>query len=248
MSFTPVNDTPYELRVAQGLVSGVSAVNKFGRNPDVDTGTEDIWAGGGLYVPPTAARIHSIVSASANDTSAGTGARTITVNGLNGSYVDTTETVTLNGTTPVNTVNSFVMIHRIMVATAGSGGVNAGNLTGTAATDATVSFVILAGKGQSQICLYMIPAGKTGYLTQYKASIDSSATASVQVELFATPFGGALNLKGTLILMGSGTTNGERNFITPLSFAEKTLIRLRATSDTNNVNVVGAFDLYLVTN
>ena len=48
---------------------GVSHINKFGRNPTIDTNTdpEDIWSGGGLYVPPTQARVHNMVSTSTED-------------------------------------------------------------------------------------------------------------------------------------------------------------------------------------
>lgn len=245
MSYVPGYD--FNLQVARGLVGGISAVNKFGRNPDVDIGTEDLWGGGALWVAPTAARVHNITGG-ANDTAAGTGARTVSVNGLNGSYVDTTETVIMNGAGGVNTVNSFVIIHRKIVLTAGSDGVNSGAIVATAAVDGTVSNTILAGKGQTQFCIYMIPAGKTGYLQQYDAGLDAGATANVEVELFATPFGGALNLKGTVPLSGAGTSYGIKKYPVPLEFAEKTLLRLRATSDANNVNVVGTFDLYLVTN
>lgn len=53
-----------KLQIARGLVPGVTPVNKFGRNEDIDTGTvpEDCWDGGGIYVPPTADRTHQIVS------------------------------------------------------------------------------------------------------------------------------------------------------------------------------------------
>lgn len=39
-----------QLNVALGLQSGVAAVNKFGRNTDIDIGTEDIWATGSSSV------------------------------------------------------------------------------------------------------------------------------------------------------------------------------------------------------
>lgn len=239
---------PYELRAAQGLVPGVITINKFGRNPDVDTGTEDIWAVGGLFVPPTAARVHAVVSASANDTAAGTGARTLSINGLDANYADQTETITMNGVTPVNTAKSYIIIHRAYVATAGSGAVNAGNITAVAAVDGTTSFRIVATKGQTQLGFYLVPAGYTAYLTRYRASLNAGATANVDIELFATPFGGAFNLKGTLTLTGGSVSANEMEYETPLKFAEKTLIRLRATSDANNTNVVASFDLYLVEN
>lgn len=57
------------LQISRGAVIGISHVNKFGRNPIIDTATdpEDIWDAGGLWVPPTAARTHNIASSSAND-------------------------------------------------------------------------------------------------------------------------------------------------------------------------------------
>ena len=238
--------TPFELRVAQGLVSGMSAINKFGRNPDIDIGTEDIWSVGGLFVLPTPGVV-SVVSSSASDAAAGVGARTLTISGLNGTtYAEQTETITLNGVGAVTTAASFAIIHRMIVATAGSSGTNVGTLTTT--IGGTASGNVVAGKGQTQLGFYMIPAGKTGYLTRYGGSIDGSSTASIDLELFATPFGGALNLKGTIMFLGSGTTAAYREYTTPLVFTEKTLIRLRATSDTNNVDVVGNFDLCLGTN
>ncbi len=54
--------------VAKGTFAGTSFINKFGENPDIDTGAfEDIWDAGGTYVPPTQARLHDIVSTSVSD-------------------------------------------------------------------------------------------------------------------------------------------------------------------------------------
>lgn len=238
--------SPYLLEVARGNIPGVSLLSKFGRNPDVDVGTEDVWSQGGIWVPPTTARVHAIVSSSASDASAEVRARTVSVNGLNGSYVDTTETVTLNGTTPVNTVNSFVIIHRMIVLTAGSSATNVGTITATAATDATVSCAIVIGKAQTQFCIYQIPTGYTGYLFKYGGSINGGTGTNVDLELFAKPFGGCYNLKGTIVLSISGVSAGVREYNTPISYAAKTTIKITATSDTVNANVVGFFDLLLV--
>ena len=81
-------------------------------------GTEDIWGTRGIWVAPTAAMTVNIVSSSTADASAGTGAGTLSVTGLNGSYVEVTETVTLNGTTAVTTSNSYWIIHTMIALTA----------------------------------------------------------------------------------------------------------------------------------
>lgn len=247
MAYQP--DNSFALNVARGLFSNMTPVNKFGRNPDVDIGTEDIWGSGGTWVEPTAATTVNVVSSSANDTSAGTGARTVTVNGLNGSYVDTTETVTLNGTTPVATANSYVIIHRIIVATAGSGATNAGTISTTWTGGGTPAGpTIIAGKGQTQFCIYQIPASYTGYMTSYGGSYNGAATSNMLIELMAKPFGGVYNLKGSINLAEAGNTFGRRSFDTPLRLTEKTIVKLTATADANNSDACGSFDIILVAN
>jgi len=72
----------YFLEVSKGNVPGHSSLNKFGDNPDIDitSGFEDIWDGGGIYVPPTFPQLHDVVSTAAGDTgtviSAGTASET----------------------------------------------------------------------------------------------------------------------------------------------------------------------------
>jgi hypothetical protein len=69
ISSRKVISSDFMLEVAMGNKAGISHINKFGRNPSIDTATapEDIWDGGGLWVPPTTARLHDIASSSAND-------------------------------------------------------------------------------------------------------------------------------------------------------------------------------------
>lgn len=247
MSYKPPAD--FALQISRGLVSNMITINKFGRNPDIDIGSEDIWGVGGTFVAPTAATTVALVSASAADASAGTGARTILVEGLNGSYAITSETVTLNGVTPVNTVNSYFFIHRITVATAGTGNTNAGNITSSWTGGGTpVGPTVLAGKGQSQFCQYQIPASYTGYLSDYGGSYNGASTSNVLLELYVKPFGGVFNLKGTVNLSGSASSFARREYAVPLKFTEKSIIKLVGVSDANNSDVVGSFDLILVAN
>lgn len=65
--------------IDEKLISGRKIYNIFGENPDMDaTVVEDIWSEGGLYVPPTTARLHDISSSDVADdgTSVTTGTAT----------------------------------------------------------------------------------------------------------------------------------------------------------------------------
>lgn len=59
----------YLLEISKGNVAGHSMFNKFGDNPDIDTlsGFEDIWDGGGTYVPPSFPQLHDVASTDAGD-------------------------------------------------------------------------------------------------------------------------------------------------------------------------------------
>ena len=120
---------PFELQVARGQISWHKRLFQFGTNTAVGTGFSTLWPGGGtLYAYPSAATVLKISSANANDAAAGTGARTVVVNGLDADYNEISETVILNGQTAVNTVNSYLRFGEILVLTAGSGGTAAGIL------------------------------------------------------------------------------------------------------------------------
>jgi hypothetical protein len=130
----------------------------------------------------------SVSSASASDTSAGTGARQITI-----TYYDQTcagpftEVVTMNGTTSVNTVSTTIcFIEKIQVTSVGSGGTNAGVITlfvstagggGTIGTIGTGNVVSGVGDRQTLWAHHYIATGKTAQLaTLVIGSTNSSAS------------------------------------------------------------------------
>ena len=75
---------PFELQVARGQIAYHESVYKFGNNPVVADSVETIWAQGGLYSYLSAATVLKVSSSSTNDASAGTGARTVELFGLDG--------------------------------------------------------------------------------------------------------------------------------------------------------------------
>lgn len=157
----PVSATPGS---SVGRASGLSA-NSF--NPVRQT----------TYVEQTTNAQRSIVSTSANDSSAGTGARTVKITYLDATGAGPfTETITLNGLTAVNTVATDIcFIESIMVETVGSNGSNVGTLnlyTGTGATGTIFAAVGLGavatgvGDNQTFYAHHYVPTGKTlrGYI------------------------------------------------------------------------------------
>lgn len=144
-----------------GESTGYARANALGHNPDADTGTlpEDIWTGGGVYPWMTAATSLEIVSSSANDTAAGTGARSVTVSGLDFSGNPVTTVVTLNGTTAVALSVQLYRVNLASVRTAGTGKTNEGILTIRNAGAGTTRAVIPAGYGITRQSAYTVPAG-----------------------------------------------------------------------------------------
>jgi hypothetical protein len=227
---------PYELQVAQGLIPGTKFWFATGYNPDIDTAEETIWVNGGIYVYRTSASILQIVSTSASDAAAGTGARTVFINGLDGSYNEVSETVTLNGTTNVPTVNTYLRVFKMVVVTAGSNQSAVGVLT--IQVGATVYGRVAIGDNTTQLAIWTVPAGYTAYLlSSHVATGTAGVNQFVDARLIQRPFGSVFRTISRLTL-AQGTADFDGSVV-PLSFPEKTDFEVRAVSDNNN-NVVSA--------
>ena len=236
---------PYDLQVAKGLVPGTTGLFKFGFNSDIDTAEETVWDAGGIYAYPGSALAMTIVSSSANDTSAGTGARTVTVVGLDASYIETTQTIALNGTTPVSIPTPLIRVYRAFVVTAGSGNTAAGTLT--IANGGTTYARITLGENQTLMAVYTVPAGYTLYLTSGSVTTGSASGSQYLVtRLIQRPFGGVFR-NISVITLQSGQVSFD-GFAAPLVFQEKTDIEIRALGSANNNEVSGVFSGYIVQN
>ena len=137
-----------------------------------------------------------IASTSANDTAAGTGIRTIAMVYLNGDLDTSVEIITLNGTTPVNTVATDIRwVQNIYLVTAGSGGVSAGVIDVSAS--GVVYSRMLAGHRSSTNSFFRVPRGKRFYVTaMYGGSTSGTAAAGALMEFVTTEID-ALNQQET---------------------------------------------------
>ena len=242
------------LSLSDGDSFGRSSIEKFGfsdaiQNSDITT----VWDGADIsgreiYVYPSSAiNVKAVSNDTANDNSTGTGARTIEVQGLDSSYNQITETITVGGAA---SSSQFLRIFRARVATAGSKETNAGTISiqedGTSDTYAQINEVGSSGLGNGQtfMCVYTVPAGKTAYLSQWAVSTSKSndTVAFFSVKPFSNTAWNAKDVAN----VSSG--NYIKNYITPLKFEEKTDIEVRAYSSNTGVTLSSSFNIILLDN
>ena len=241
---------PFELQVARGQIQAHSVVTIAGYNSDVDQAWEMITPVGNLTYPAAALQM-TVSSADADDTSAGTGARTVLITGLDANYAVISETVTMNGQTAVTTTNSFLRINAMLVTTAGTSLANEGIIyigTGvvTAGVPATVYNVIAAGFNNATSSQYTIPAGFTGYLAV--ARIGLAQDAGTTLITARTRFVGTngIALTGPVIVTNNGISTID--FPYPIAIAEKTRIQGEAIGGAVDNEAAGFFELVLIKN
>lgn len=171
-------DLPFSVAVATGKIPGWRSFRKFGMNDAVTSGTEYMWPPGTLRVLQTSASVASCVSSSAEDdeneaTPPGTGAFGLVVEGLDENFVEVSETVALAGTTPVLTTQTFIRVDRCYITTAGSAETNIGNIS-ISLGGALQAFVEI-GEGQTNICMFTVPADHTVIVTNYRHGVGRMA-------------------------------------------------------------------------
>ena len=237
---------PFELQVARGQIAFHESFQVFGYNPDLDTSEESVWPDGGTVPHPTVASVLAIVSTSTDDdgSPAGTGARTVFIEGLDGSYNVVSETVTLNGTTNVSTTNSYLYVNKFYVATVGSGGANAGDITAKVST--TLYDIILTGYNSRTTAHYCVPAGYTAYMTVGNFTA-GQATGSTAVTGFLKQHGpdGILRV-GAVSTLNNGSV--QYDFTYPLRIPEKNCVGATAIGAATNNSVSAFFNIVLIAN
>jgi len=236
--------------ISAGDLTGYSAINKFGRNPNIGGAPETIWMYGGRYVYLTSPSTVYAHSADTDDSVSGTGARTVTIQGLDVNYASIEETVTVRS--GVASTAQFLRVFRAFVVTSGSTGTNEGNIiistgaagTGTVLADiGTIGTGTTYGLGQTQLALYTIPAHCTGYLTSWNIGV-GSYNDSVTVSLLSREFNSAFRTRDIMDVPGGSHV---RNYSVPIKLPEKTDVEIIGIA-TTGTNISSSFDIILVDN
>lgn len=240
---------PFELQVGRGQIPGHSIVHVFGYNPDVDATEETVWPINGLLGHPASPTIMKVSSTSADDAAAGTGARSVFIEGVNGTGGLVTEVVTLNGQTEVNTVNTYDAIERLAVLTVGSGGKNAGLIyagtgTVTSGVPAVPYNVIGAGENNSITGHFTCPTGFSAYMT--KGSISVGPTVANQFVLGRLKLRGADGITRTAAKVAVQSGTAEFDFTYPVKISATECVTATAQGSGNNAAVSSYFQIVLI--
>lgn len=155
----------YLAEIAAGRVPNAAAHTVDGYNPAIGNSLTDISELGVNTIPlPASAIAMEVVSSSVNDASAGTGAQIVMIHGLDSTWVEISEEVALNGTTPVALTKSYLRINNFHVMTAGTGGVAAGTIKLQATGAGTEYDRITVGGNANLQAHFTVPANYSVFI------------------------------------------------------------------------------------
>lgn len=168
--------------VINGMLDVFSAVSVVNWLDLKATGTA------GLYTPPTTSSTVTLISSNAADAAAGTGCRTVLVEGLNAAGASVSDTVTMNGVAATTaTANTYSFINRMTCATVGTTLANVGVISLTTGPGAAANRPVIGltnaahtafGVSRSNGAAYRVPSGQTLILTSLEADGYRAATTA----------------------------------------------------------------------
>ena len=248
---TSVRPSDFHTEVALGRRQGHTTWNKFGYNLDVDTGTEIIASWGGTYQFLTTGETISIVSTSTADDDGDTGVNSVVVYGVDENWDEQTVVYTMDGTTPVVSVESWIGINRVAVFLSGSGQTNAGTITVTASSSGYTMAEIPVGIGVTQQMIFFVAQNHTFLAEWLHFSSRKVSGGGGNPELtFLGQVYSAVNNTIQEVYRGEIDVSNENNLdvnpTTPFPISEKSILYFTATTDKDNTTVSGRFSGELI--
>ena len=242
---------PFDLQVSRGQIYLHDSVYVYGANTAIANSFESIWQLGGLYTFPTTAYELRISSSNNSDSFTGTGARTLTIEGLDANYEPVSVTVNMNGIGYAYTTGqTFLRVNKVYVATVGTYGTNIGNITVSNGFQNLA--YILAAAGSAEQCIYTVPAGKTAYINRFTISSYNTLSQNTiystcnQIDFYVWFFGGARRLTNSVLVPAQGTF--VESFPYPYPITEKSDIDIRGYCFNQISNIRVQLQMVLIQN
>lgn len=227
------------LSIARGLVVNTTSQHKFGAVPAMSQNTTGtVWDKNDTLYPWSAFDTAGIlVAAQANASDNG---KTVTVIGLDANYDEVSEEFTLSSSGTVNGTQVFKRVYRAYM----SDGPNVANVSFS--RGGTEVLRITAGKSQTLMAIYTVPAGYTAYLI--KGTMSCQAGADATGDMFVRYFGQTSFRVGHSFEVSGTGGQYLYEFAVPIAIPAKSDIDVRATVRSNNARITAAFDMILVRN
>lgn len=224
----------FDLQVARGQIAGHTTVNIYGFQPAVSTTFIPIWENATAYTYPVVATQMNLAGSN-GDTA------TITINGLDSAYAMISESVVLDGATPVTTVNSYLRVNSMFVSV-GSVANPAGVVTLKNLSNTVTYAQINAGVGRTQMAIYTVPAGYTFFLSRIDVNTSLNGNDYCTYQNKTTSPAGVVQLTQ----QAPFAINYHTQRVMPRPFLEKTDIQLMAKIQSGTGAVSISQEGYLV--
>jgi hypothetical protein len=226
--------------IAKGEVPNHSVVIIRGHATAIttaSTGQSDLTEYGTMTYMSSAETIE-VQSSTTTDSSGGTGMQTVLLQGIDNDGELASETITMNGTSAVNSVGTYKRVNALVGLAAGSNGANLGNVTAVAATANTTQCYMGANECISQNSNYTIPANYSGYLTKVElnaAKISGGGSPEIEFRGLFRSSTASCWIQGFDKKMDTGVTDEiDVELPSPTKMTAGTDIRMTAHSDTAN--------------
>lgn len=227
---------PFDLQIARNQIQGHSTVNIYGYQALVATSFIPVWENATAYTYPVAATQMNLAGTNGDTAS-------ILISGLDANYLPISETVVMNGATPVTTTKSYLRINGMSVSV-GSSTNPAGVVTLKDLTNTTIYAQINAGIGRTQAGIYTVPAGYTFYLQRVNIYTSLNGNNFVTYQNKSITSAGVVQLTQ----QAAFAMNYEARRIMPRPILEKTDIQLLAKVNSSTGAVSIAQEGYLIKN
>lgn len=245
-----LNDSP--LDVVRGLTENQKGVEKFGRNRDMASGvSEIIWDGStATYEYMTSGS--TLYASSSNDTDVAV----FEIEGLDENWDLQTLTVQLDGFNFVVVPGLWIRVFRVKnidsVETLGDVYISNNNVgvSGVPTDPLDIKAKVLISINQTNMAIYTIPAGYTGYLRKFYSSLlraSGVADIAADTDIYIREENGVFRSTLPIGLQGKGNGSFIYEWIFPIPITEKSDIQVRGSA-TATADITSGFSLLLIKN
>ena len=218
---------PFDLQVSRGQISGHSTLSLFGYQSAVGNTKIPVWENATAYTYITSASTLTLVSTSASDDTVAK----VLISGLDSSFNPISETLALNGTSGVTTVNSYFRVNSMILTSPGtSQTTNVGTITLKQSSNVIAQINI--GISKTQMSIYTVPAGYSFYLDLAEVNTSNSYTSSNIVTYSVQAINNTNNVKLNVLQQPFVSIYLANRASDPFVYTEKTDIQWQLVTST----------------